>query len=47
MGPAAVVVLDVLVDHGVEVTSAQDEQAIKALSPDGSDEALGKRIGTR
>src|SRR3974390_192870 len=47
MRPMGVVVLDVLVDHGFEVTLTEDEHAIKALPPDGSDETLGERIGTR
>ena len=47
MRAVAVVMLDELVDHGVEVTPAEDQHAIEALPSDGADEALRERIGTR
>jgi len=47
MRPVAVVVHDELVDHGFEVTSADDEHAIKALPSDSADEAFSEGVGTR
>jgi hypothetical protein len=47
MRPMAVVALDVLTNHGFEVTSADDEHAIDALPADRADEALGECIGAR
>jgi hypothetical protein len=47
MRPVAVVVLDVLVQHGFEVTSSDDDHPIKAFTADGADEALGKCVCTR
>ena len=47
MRAVAVVMLDELVDHGVEVTPAEDQHAIEALPADSADEALGEGVGTR
>lgn len=40
MGPVRVVMLDVLGEHGLEVTAAEDEPSIEALAPDGADDVL-------
>lgn len=47
MRPVAVVVLDVLMDHGFEVASTDDEHAINALQADGPVETFGECIGAR
>jgi hypothetical protein len=47
MRPVAVGVHDELVDHGFEVTSADDEHAIKALPSDSAEEAFSEGVGTR
>jgi hypothetical protein len=39
-----VVVLDVLAEHGFEVTSSEDEHAVEALSPGGAHESLGDGV---
>jgi len=43
--PVAVVVLDVLVDDGFEVASAEDEHPVQTFTPDGLDEAFGECVG--
>ena len=47
MGPVAVVVLDVLMDDGSELSTPEDEHPIVTFTADGPDEALGEGIGTR
>src|ERR1035441_8362349 len=47
MRPGAVAVVDEGVDHGSEVTSADDQHPVEALPADRADEALGEGIGTR
>ena len=47
MRPVAVVVLDVLVDDGFKVTSADDEHAIDKFPANGAHESLGEGVGTR
>jgi hypothetical protein len=47
MRSMAVVVVDVLTDHQLEVTTVDDQHPIEALTTDGSDEALGECFGTR
>jgi hypothetical protein len=47
MRPVAVVMVDVLMDDGFEVTAANDEYAIEALPTDGADKAIGKRVCSR
>src|ERR1039458_10545467 len=47
MRPVAVVVLNVLVDDGFKVTSADDEHAIDAFPANGAHESLGEGVGTR
>ena len=47
MRPVTVVVLDVLVDDGFEMASADDEHPVEALATYRPHKVLGKRIGTR
>ena len=53
MRSVAVVVLDVLVDDGLEMSTTEDEHPVQAFTPDGADEAFGEglargaRIGVR
>ncbi len=47
VGAVRVVVLHVLGEHGLEVTAAEDEHAVEALSPEGADHALTDRVGPR
>ncbi len=47
MGPVRVVMLDVLDKDCFEVTAAEDEDPVEALSPDGADHALTEGVGPR
>ncbi len=40
-----VVVLDVLGEHRLEVTSSEDEHLVEAFAPDGPDESLRDGVG--
>src|ERR1039457_3866875 len=40
MRPVAVVVLDVLVDDGLEMSTTEDEHPVQTFTPDSTDEAL-------
>ena len=42
-----VVVLDILAEHGFEVTSSKDERAVEALAPYGAHDALGDGVRPR
>lgn len=42
-----VLVLDVLMDDGSEVASAEDEHPVQTFTTDGADEAFGESVGTR
>jgi hypothetical protein len=46
MRPVAVVVLDVLMDHGFEMSTTEDEHPVQTFTPNGPDEALGEGVGT-
>ena len=47
MRPMAVVVLDVLVDHGLDISTTEDEHPVQTFAPDRADEALSEGVGTR
>ena len=47
MRPVAVVMLDVLVDYGSEVSTIEDEYPIEAFTPDRPDEAFSEGVGSR
>ena len=47
MRPLGVVVVDVGVEHALEVTAVEDQQPVEALRADGSDEALRDRVRLR
>jgi hypothetical protein len=47
MRPVAVVVLDVLVDHGFEMIAADYQHAIEALPADRANETLSEGVRTR
>src|SRR3974390_2123874 len=46
MRPMGVVVLDVLVNHGVEMMSAEDQHPVQTFTPDGSDEMFSEGVCT-
>lgn len=43
----AVVMVDVNVEHALEVSSAEDQDSVETFTPDGADEALGVRVRPR
>ena len=46
MRPVTVVVLDVPMDDGFEVSATEDEHPVKTFTPDSPDESLGECVGT-
>src|ERR1039457_2809411 len=44
MRPVAVVVLDVLMDDGFEMSTTEDEHPVQTFTPDSTDEALGEGV---
>ncbi len=42
-----VVVIDELVEHGLEVATVHDQHPVEALTPDSADEALCDGVGAR
>ena len=44
MWSVAVVVLDVLVDHGSEMATTEDEHPVQTFTPDSADEALSEGV---
>ena len=42
----AVVVLDVLMDDGFEMSATEDEHPVQTFTPHGADERLGEGVGT-
>jgi len=47
MRPLAVVVVDVVAEHAVEVTPVEDQQPVQALGAHGADEAFRDRVRAR
>lgn len=47
MRPGVVVVLDVLMDHGFEISTTEDHHPVQTFTPDGPDEALSEGVGSR
>jgi hypothetical protein len=47
MRPVAVVMVDVDAEHLLELSSADDQDPVEAVAPDGADPALGERICLR
>jgi hypothetical protein len=45
MGSVAVVVTEVFGNDRLQVATAEDQRAVKALTPHRADEALGERVG--
>jgi len=45
MGPVTVVVVDILVDHGFEMPTTEDQHPVEALTTHGASEALGEGVG--
>ena len=45
MRPMVVVMTDVLGEDGLEMTAAEDQHVVEALTTEGSDDALTDRIG--
>jgi hypothetical protein len=46
MRPVAVVVLDILVDDGLEMSTTEDEHPVQTFTPDSTDEALSDGVCT-
>ena len=44
VGPMTVIVREVGSQDGLEMASSEDEHAIKALTPQGTDKLLGERV---
>src|SRR5262249_59610818 len=47
VGPRLVIVNQELLDHGLQVAGAEDEQVIEHLSPAGADESFADRVRPR
>ena len=47
MRPVTVVVLDVLVDNGFELSTPEDQHPVQTFTSDGPHEALGEGVGSR
>lgn len=47
MWPMAVVVIDILGEHHLELTSAEDQHPVETLPADRPDEPLGEGVGPR
>ena len=47
MRPMVVVMVDVLSEHGFELTPVEDQHPVETLAADGANEALGKGVGSR
>jgi hypothetical protein len=45
--PVDVVVIDVLSEHDLEPTPAEDQPPVETLAADRADEALGEGVGSR
>ena len=46
MRPLAVVVLDVLMDDGFEMSVTEDEHSVQTFTANGPDEALSEGVGS-
>ncbi len=46
MRPVTVVVLDVLVDDGFEMSTAEDKHPVQTFTPDRADESFSEGVGT-